>query len=96
MQVTCNPAGVRSLARKAIRPAYVFFYILFLPDTWRVLMGAGVAYLLVPTILPPDIDLAGRMVIYIMCATIGYAVSGIPGNAISRLLKRLVLGDRPK
>ena len=75
-------------------PTYLFFYLLFLPDTWQVLMGALAAYFLVPAIVKPDMGTGATVMLYIMCAAIGYAVTARPGRWISERLKQLILGDR--
>ena len=82
------------MAKRKLTPAYVIFYILFLPDTWQVLMGIVLAYFLVPTILKPDMSTSAVVMLYIMCATIGYAITVKPGRWISDKLKRAILKDR--
>ena len=75
-------------------PAYVIFYLLFLPDTWQVIIGIICAYLLTPMILPEGMAKGGIAMLYLMVATIGYAASRAPARGISRLLKKWLLGDR--
>ncbi len=75
-------------------PGYIIFYILFLPDSWQVVIGLICAYYLTPVILSPDMSTPAVAMLYIMIATIGYAASRGPARGISRLLKKLVLGDR--
>ena len=82
------------MAKRPVTPAYVIFYILFSPDTWRIVMGIIFAVLLVPHIVKPDMTMPARGVLYIMVATIGYAGSGLPARGITKLLKRLILGDK--
>ena len=72
--------------------SYIFFYILFLPDTWRILIGLLAAYLIVPAVATPETDTLGRIVLYLMITAIGYAASGVPARGITRLLKSLILG----
>ncbi|MEJ2158213.1 MAG: hypothetical protein P8X96_23030 [Desulfobacteraceae bacterium] len=80
--------------KRRITPGYVLFYILFLPDTWQVLIGVLAAYLVTPSILSPDMALPARVIVYLMLATIGYAASRGPARGITRLLKKWILGDR--
>lgn len=82
------------MAKRPVTPAYVIFFILFSPDTWRIVMGIIVAVLLVPHIVKPDMTMPARAVLYIMVATIGYAGSGLPARGFTKFLKRLILGDR--
>ena len=72
--------------------SYFFFYILFLPDTWRILVGLLAAVFLAPAVATPQIDTFGRTVLYLMITAIGYAVSGAPARGISRAMKHLLLG----
>ncbi|MFP4350411.1 MAG: hypothetical protein ACOC3W_05275 [Thermodesulfobacteriota bacterium] len=73
---------------------YTFFYILFLPDTWQILMGFLLAIFLAPLLLSPGMGLAAKGMIYIMIAAIGYAVTVIPARRIVRMLKKMILGDK--
>ena len=82
------------MAKRKITPAYLFFYLLFLPDTWQVLMGVVLAIFLVPAIVKPDMGAGAVAMLYVMCATIGYALTAKPGKWISNWLKRQILKDR--
>jgi len=76
--------------------SYIFFYILFLPDSWRILMGIIFSGLLTPLIFTPDIDFSGRVVICIMMAFIGYSATGVPARWITEQFKKLILGDKKR
>lgn len=82
------------MAKRKWTPTYLFFYILFLPDTWRVFIGIAAAYFFVPMILKPDMGTSAIVVLYIMCAVIGYALSAWPGKWVSNAIKRLILKDK--
>jgi hypothetical protein len=82
------------LPKRKPTPTYLFFYLLFLPDTWRIFMGIILAYFLVPAIAKSDMGTGAIAMLYIMTATIGYAVSTKPGKWISDSLKRLILKDK--
>jgi len=82
------------LAKRPLSPSYIFFYILFLPDSWRILIGIIAAVLLVPFILSPEMNFGARAIIYIMSAAIGYTGSSIPARLITEMLKKLILGDK--
>lgn len=82
------------VTKRKITPAYILFYLLFLPDTWRVLVGIGVAFFLAPAIAKPDMGTGAMAMLYIMCATIGYALFAKPGQWISKFLKRMILNDK--
>lgn len=83
-----------SLARRTLTPAYIIFYILFLPDTWRILIGIIAAVLVYPVAAEPDMVIAGRAMIFVMLAAIGYAVSGVPARWITGGLKKIIIGDK--
>ena len=78
--------------KRPLTPAYVIFYILFWPDTWRILTGVLMALLLAPYILPADLGMGGRAMLYVMIAVIGWALSGKPAGWITTKLKKLILG----
>ena len=82
------------MTQRRITPNYVFFYILFSQDTWRILLGLLVSVFVTPQILTPDMDLAARLVLYAMVAVIGYAAAGIPARLIAGGFRKLVLGDK--
>lgn len=73
---------------------YVIFYGLFSPQSWQILIGLIIAYLLTPVINMPDGGLPARMVVFVMIAVIGYEVFRIPARWITRKLIRWILGDQ--
>jgi hypothetical protein len=81
--------------RKSTRTfSYYIFYALFLPDTWQILIGIIAAYLLAPLAMPQGAGVFGRVMLYIMIATIGYTASRLPARGICRIIKKLILGDK--
>ena len=74
--------------------SYYIFYMLFLPDTWQILIGIAAAYLLAPLAMSPATSLFGKVMLYIMIATIGYTVSRLPARGICRIIKKMILGDK--
>lgn len=66
--------------RNGSNVSIVFFYILFLPDTWQVIVGIAAAYFILPAILKPDMVTGAIVMLYIMCAVIGYALFAKPGK----------------
>lgn len=73
---------------------YTFFFILFLPDTWQILMGIILAIFLTPVMTSPEMGVAAKIMLYLMTATIGYAASGIPAKGIVRILKKVILAGK--
>ena len=76
--------------------SYYIFYMLFLPDTWQILIGIAAAYLLAPLAMSSgDVNSLGEwLMLYIMIATIGYTVSRLPARCICRIIKKMILGDK--
>jgi hypothetical protein len=74
--------------------SYYIFYALFLPDTWQIIIGIVASYLLTPSALSRESGVFGRVMLYIMIATIGYTASRLPARGISRIIKKMILGDK--
>lgn len=83
-----------ALKKRPMTPTYMAFYLLFSPDTWRILAGIVVAVLLVPEIAPADLAPAGRAMLHVMVVGIGWTVTARPARWISDRLKALLLGGR--
>lgn len=83
------------MRKRKITPGFVLFYILFSPDTWRLVIGILAAWLLVPGIIHnQDFSTPARIMIWIMLIAIGWAVSSYPGRKIALLIKKVILKDR--
>lgn len=82
------------MSKRPITPTYILFYILFSPDTWRILAGIALSFFVTPGLLRPDMGAPGRVMLHIMVAAIGWAISGIPAKWITAGLKKLILGDK--
>lgn len=83
--------------KRKISTAYVIFYIIFLPDTYRVLFGLAAAWLLAPSVIASQpMTFSGKVMLWIMIATIGYAATGMIGKKIADGARRYFLKDRVK
>ena len=82
------------MTKRPKTPTYFAFYLLFSPDTWRILAGFVAAVLIVPHIAPPDVATAGRVMLYVMVAAIGWAGTAAPARWITTSLKKWLLGER--
>jgi hypothetical protein len=83
------------LERQHNRALYIFFYVLFSAETWRILMGAAMAVLLGPGLTAAGgYGVAAQCVIWVMILAVGYIVSSYPARLISKGLRRLFTGNR--
>lgn len=85
------------MKKRNITVSYIIFYVLFFPDTYRIIIGLLVAWLMTPYVVGTrPMTQAGEFVVWIMVATIGYAISARLGDMISERIKNLVLPDRKR
>ena len=78
---------------------YVIFYLLFSPDTWRILIGFVAALVIGPRVTASgDYSPVGQVIIWLMILALGYVLSAPIGRFISKKLKAginfLTLGDK--
>ena len=84
------------MTKRPMTPAYLFFYLLFWPDTWRIVIGLAAALLLAPRITPSDQGTFGLVMMHVMLACIGFAASAKPARGIAGFFRKRVLkGKRP-
>lgn len=85
------------MPKRKITITYLFFYLIFSADTWRILMGLIVALILAPALIRiQPMSVAGQVVLSLMLLAIGYALCAAPGRKIAQLLKRFFLGPDAK
>ncbi len=82
------------MTKRQRTPGYIIFYILFSSEFWRIVCSVVCAYLLTPVVVPADMGMGGKVMLWIMMATIGYAALGIPARWVSDAFKKLILGDK--
>jgi len=73
---------------------YFVFYLLFWSESWRVVLGAILALLLAPRIVPPQMERVAAVMVWVMLATIGYCLAGYPARKIATFWQRLILGSQ--
>jgi hypothetical protein len=83
-----------ALHKRPLTPGYILFYILFSPETWRILIGILAAWFLAPVIVSPDMAQSARVMLWIMIAVIGYTICGVPARWITHMLVRWIVGDK--
>jgi hypothetical protein len=77
--------------KRPLTPTYILFYILFWPDTWRILIGVAVAFVVTPMIMPEVQGRFNSVLLHVMIACIGYTISSPAGRGITAGLKKLLL-----
>lgn len=83
------------MKKRKITLPYFIFYVLFLPDTYRILIGILAAWFFTPYVVETrPMPREGGFVIWLMIATIGYAISTRIGNSISDWMKNIILPAR--
>jgi hypothetical protein len=71
----------------SFKPVYVFFYLILLEDTWRIVFGIIFAYFIAPSVLATrQIQSIGTIFIYLMLISIGWWIFAIPAKKITRFL----------
>ena len=89
-----QPKSSKSAHPKHARPLtfhYIFFYALFWPETYRLLIGLLAGAFVAPLLFAPDLGNGGKILLFFMIATIGYALSGAPGRAIAAFFRKRIL-----
>lgn len=83
------------MKKRKITLSYIFFYVLFLPDTYRLIIGFLAAWIFAPLVIESkQMPRESGFLVWIMIVTIGYAVSTRIGNTISDWMKNMILSVR--
>ena len=82
------------MAKKALTPTYIFFFLLFWPDTWRIFIGLAIGGLVAPRLGGAHDTATTSVILFVMLAAIGYAASAKPAQFISAKLRHLILAKR--
>jgi hypothetical protein len=84
------------LSKRPRSIGYFVFYLLFWSESWRVVLGAILALLLAPGIVPPQMERVAAVMVWVMLATIGYCLTGYPARKIAQFWQRLILGTQKR
>jgi hypothetical protein len=84
--------------KRKITPGYIFFYILFSIDTWRILIGVSISAIFTPQLLKSNkLFMSGEVMLYIMLAAMGWAIASYPATKIALFIrKKLLKGNSQK
>lgn len=78
--------------KRKTTPGYVFFYILFSADAWRIVLGILISAVLTPQLLKTNpLEGPAVIVLYLMMAAIGWAIASFPANKIALFLRKFIL-----
>ncbi len=84
------------MSKRPLTPVYILFFILFSPDTWRIIAGVVFAWILTPLVVRPDMGSMAVGMLGVMLTCIGYVLFAWPAKKVSRILQKLILKDRLK
>lgn len=74
--------------KRRLTPGYVFFYLLFSADSWRVLCGVVIAVVLTPHLSTGrELSPAAQGVLGLMLVAIGWWVSAWPMEKLTAFLR---------
>ena len=79
------------MQKHPLTASYIFFYLLFSDDTWRILAGLIMAVTLGPMVTQGrNLSHSGEVMVWLMIMAIGWSISGWPAKKITGMLKNAV------
>ncbi|WP_319525870.1 hypothetical protein [uncultured Desulfosarcina sp.] len=79
------------MQKRPLTASYIFFYLLFSDDTWRILAGFLMAVFLGPLVTRGrDLSQGGEVMVWLMIMAIGWSVSAWPSKKITGALQKAV------
>lgn len=79
------------MQKRPVSASYIFFYLLFSADAWRILAGFLMAVFLGPLIARGrDLSQGGEAMVWLMIMAIGWSVSAWPAKKITGALQKAV------
>jgi hypothetical protein len=79
------------MQKRPLTASYIFFYLLFSADTWRILAGFLMAVFLGPLVTRGrDLSQGGEVMVWLMIMAIGWSVSAWPAKKITGALQKAV------
>ena len=77
------------MTKRPLSFSYIFFYLLFSDDTWRIAAGFLFAIFLGPMVTQGrEMSQAGEAVVWLMIMAIGWSVTAWPAKKITGALKK--------
>lgn len=79
------------MQKRPLSLSYIFFFLLFSEDTWRIAAGFIFAVFLGPLVTQGrDLSQGGQVMVWLMILAIGWSVTAWPAKKITGALKRTV------
>jgi len=79
------------MQKRSLSAAYIFFFLLFSDDAWRILAGFIMAVLIGPLITQGrNLSRGGEVMVWLMIMAIGWSVSAWPAKKITAALQKVV------
>lgn len=79
------------MRKPTLSVSYIFFYLLFSDDVWRIAAGFVCAVLLGPVLTQGrNLSQAGEVMVWLMILAIGWSVTAWPAKKITAALRRAV------
>jgi hypothetical protein len=79
------------MRKPTLTVSYVFFYLLFSEDTWRIGAGFVCAVFLGPLLTQGrNLSQAGEVMVWLMILAIGWSVTAWPAKRITAALQRAI------
>ena len=79
------------MRKRPISVSYIFFYLLFSDDTWRIAAGFVCAVFLGPLVTQGrNLSRGGEVMVWLMIMAIGWSVTAWPAKKITGVLQRAV------
>ena len=80
-----------SMQKRRFSASYLFFYLLFSADTWRIAAGFVMALFLGPLVVQGrNLSQTGEAVVWLMIMAIGWSVTAWPARKITEALQRAI------
>ncbi|MBR9985146.1 MAG: hypothetical protein KFF68_04490 [Desulfosarcina sp.] len=79
------------MRKPTLTASYIFFYLLFSEDTWRIAAGFVCALFLAPLLTQGrNLSQGGEVMVWLMILAIGWSVTAWPAKKITAALQRAV------
>jgi hypothetical protein len=79
------------MRKPTLSVSYIFFYLLFSDDVWRIAAGFVCAVFLGPVLTQGrSLSQAGEVMVWLMILAIGWSVTAWPAKKITAALRRAV------